>query len=69
VMRSCLADCQAPLASIQFATTLGLTYRGHPLREPLAYSWDKRRPLPRFATDYCKMLAAYMREMSDKSAN
>jgi LysR family nitrogen assimilation transcriptional regulator len=40
----------------------GLTYRGRALREPLTISWDKRRPLPRFATDYCVMLAAYMRE-------
>ena len=42
---------------------VGLTYRGRPLREPLTISWDKRRPLPRFATDYCGMLAAYMREI------
>jgi DNA-binding transcriptional LysR family regulator len=42
---------------------LGLTYRGRPLREALTISWDKRRPLPRFATDYCGMLAAYMREI------
>ncbi len=42
---------------------LGLTYRGRALREPLTISWDKRRPLPRFATDYCGMLAAYMREI------
>jgi DNA-binding transcriptional LysR family regulator len=40
----------------------GLTYRRRPLREPLTISWDKRRPLPRFAADYCVMLAAYMRE-------
>ena len=41
---------------------VGLTYRGRPLREPLTISWDRRRPLPRFAADYCAMLAAYMRE-------
>lgn len=40
-----------------------LTYRGRFLREPLTISWDKRRPLPRFAADYCRMLAAYMREI------
>jgi LysR family nitrogen assimilation transcriptional regulator len=40
---------------------VGLAYRGRPLREPLTISWDKRRALPRFATDYCTMLAAYMR--------
>ena len=42
---------------------LSLTHRGRPLREPLTISWDKRRPLPQFATDYCRMLAAYMREV------
>jgi LysR family nitrogen assimilation transcriptional regulator len=42
---------------------LGLTYRGRALREPLTISWDKRRPLPRFAADYCRMLADYMREI------
>src|SRR5215470_14607377 len=41
---------------------VGLTHAGRALREPLTISWDKRRPLPRFATDYCAMLAAYMRE-------
>ena len=42
---------------------VGLTYRGRPLRERLTISWDKRRPLPRFATEYCRMLADYMREI------
>ena len=42
---------------------VGLTYRGRPLREPLTISWDKRRPLPRFATEYCGMLADYMRDI------
>jgi DNA-binding transcriptional LysR family regulator len=42
---------------------VGLTYRGRSLREPLTISWDKRRPLPRFATDYCGMLAAHMRDI------
>ena len=42
---------------------VGLTFRGRALREPLTISWDKRRPLPRFAADYCAMLAAYMREI------
>jgi DNA-binding transcriptional LysR family regulator len=42
---------------------VGLTFNGRPLREPLTISWDKRRPLPLFATDYCGMLAAYMREI------
>ncbi len=42
---------------------VGLTYRGRPLREPLTISWDKRRPLPRFATAFCEMLAQYMRDV------
>lgn len=42
---------------------VGLTYEGRALREPLTISWDNRRPLPRFARDYCVMLAAYMREI------
>ncbi len=41
---------------------VGLTHRRRVLQEPLTISWDKRRPLPRFATDYCVMLAAHMRE-------
>jgi DNA-binding transcriptional LysR family regulator len=40
----------------------GLAHRRRVLQEPLTISWDKRRPLPRFATDYCGMLATYMRE-------
>jgi LysR family nitrogen assimilation transcriptional regulator len=40
---------------------VGLTHRRRVLQEPLTISWDKRRSLPRFATDYCAMLAAYMR--------
>ena len=41
---------------------VGLTHRRRVLQEPLTISWDKRRSLPRFAADYCAMLAAYMRE-------
>jgi len=40
----------------------GLTLGRRVLQEALTISWDKRRPLPRFATDYCTMLAAHMRE-------
>ena len=36
---------------------VGVTYRGRPLREPLTILWDKRRPLPRYATAFCEMLA------------
>ena len=40
-----------------------VTYRGKPLREPLAVFWDRRRPLPQYATGFCEMLAAYAREV------
>lgn len=39
-----------------------VTYRGKPLREPLAIFWDKRRPLPSYGTTFCAMLALYVRE-------
>jgi DNA-binding transcriptional LysR family regulator len=42
---------------------VGLTHGRRVLQEPLTISWDKRRPLPRFAADYCVMLAAHMREI------
>ena len=40
-----------------------VTYRGRPLREPLAILWDKRRPLPRYATAFCEMWAEHVREV------
>jgi DNA-binding transcriptional LysR family regulator len=40
-----------------------VTYRGKPLREPLAMLWDRRRPLPRYAIAYCEMLRDYVREI------
>lgn len=42
---------------------VGLTYSGKPLREPLSIVWDKRRPLPRYATAFCDMWAHYVREI------
>lgn len=42
---------------------VGVTYRGKPLREPLTMYWDKRRPIPRYATAFCEMLSAYVREV------
>jgi DNA-binding transcriptional LysR family regulator len=42
---------------------VGITYRGKPLREPLTIYWDRRRPLPRYATAFCEMLSAYVREV------
>src|SRR5262245_33860649 len=40
-----------------------VTYQGKALREPLAIFWDKRRPLPAYATAFCGMLAEYAREV------
>ena len=42
---------------------VGVTYRGKSLREPLAIFWEKRRPLPPYATAFCEMLAEYVREV------
>jgi DNA-binding transcriptional LysR family regulator len=38
-----------------------VVYRGRPLREPLAVLWDKRRPLPRYATAFCQMWTEHVR--------
>lgn len=38
----------------------GLTFQGRLLREPLAMFWDKRRPLPNYATRFHQMLAAWV---------
>ena len=47
----------------------GVTYRAEPLREQLAMFWDKRRPLPRYATAFCEMLADICtRDLSDHAA-
>ena len=42
---------------------VGVTYRGKPLREPLIILWDKRRPLPPYATAFCEMVAEHLREV------
>lgn len=46
--------------ALRFAS---LNYRGRALREPLAVYWDSRRPLPRYATGFCEMLATYVGEV------
>lgn len=40
-----------------------VTYQGKPLRERLAIFWDKRRPLPAYATAFYTMLAEHAREV------
>jgi LysR family nitrogen assimilation transcriptional regulator len=42
---------------------VALTYRGKPLREPLTILWDKRRTRPRYAVEFCEMLAEYVSEI------
>jgi len=43
---------------------VGLTYRRKVLSERVIILRDKRRPLPGYAHDYCRMLAEYVREVS-----
>jgi len=38
-----------------------IEFRGRRLREPLAVLWDKRRPLPRYASAFCEMWAEHVR--------
>ncbi|WP_198371330.1 LysR family transcriptional regulator [Roseomonas rosulenta] len=40
-----------------------VTFRGKPLRERPAIYWDRRRTLPRYATAFCEMLGAQMRDL------
>ena len=42
---------------------VGVTYRGKLLREPLTIFWNKRRPLPLYATAFCAMLAKHIRNV------
>jgi len=43
--------------------TLRITSQRKPLQEPLSIFWDKRRSLPRYAHDFCELLAGYIREV------
>jgi DNA-binding transcriptional LysR family regulator len=43
--------------------TVRLTYKGEPLREALTVVWDKRRLLPRYASDFSELLAVHMRKL------
>lgn len=42
---------------------LRIHYQGKPLNEPLVILYDKRRPLPSYATVFCEMLAAHARQV------
>jgi DNA-binding transcriptional LysR family regulator len=40
-----------------------VTHRRKPLRDRYAIQWDKRRPMPSYAQNFCAELATYMREV------
>ncbi len=40
-----------------------VAHRGKPLRDRFVIQWDKRRPMPSYAENFCAALAAYMREV------
>jgi LysR family transcriptional regulator, nitrogen assimilation regulatory protein len=40
-----------------------ITHRRKPLRDRYVIQWDKRRPMPGYAENFCAALAAYMREV------
>jgi LysR family nitrogen assimilation transcriptional regulator len=40
-----------------------ITYKGRPIQNPLAVVWNKRRPLPQYAQDFCRLLADHIRKL------
>jgi LysR family transcriptional regulator, nitrogen assimilation regulatory protein len=40
-----------------------ITHRRKPLRDRYVIQWDKRRPMPSYAENFCAALAGYMREV------
>src|SRR6266404_1461205 len=40
-----------------------VTHRRRPLRDRYVIQWDKRRPMPSYAQNFCAALAEYMREV------
>src|SRR5437588_12100814 len=40
-----------------------VTHRRKPLRDRYVIQWDKRRPMPGYAQNFCVVLAAYMHEV------
>jgi len=45
-----------------------IKYERKPVQEPFAVVWDKRRVLPRYAQDFCELLAAYLRQQLPRLA-
>jgi len=48
--------------------TLPITHRRKALREPRSIFWDKRRTIPHYMQDFCKMIADHMREVLPSAA-
>jgi DNA-binding transcriptional LysR family regulator len=40
-----------------------VAHRRKPLRDRFVIQWDKRRPMPRYAQNFCEELAAHMRKV------
>src|SRR5262249_44815134 len=40
-----------------------IAHQRKPLRDRYVIQWDKRRPMPSYAENFCSALAAYMREV------
>ena len=40
-----------------------IAHRRKPLRDRYVIQWDKRRPMPSYAQNFCAALAAYMRHV------
>ena len=66
-----MAECRHGVAIIPSAMRVQskllqivrINYRGKALREPLAVYWQKRRPLPAYATAFCEMLKTFVGEV------
>ena len=43
-----------------------ITHEGKLLREPLSIMWDSKRVLPRYARDFCALLASHMRGLGSR---
>ncbi len=53
--------CCEPIAT--GSRSRAITHRRKPLRDRYVIQWDKRRPMPSYAENFCAALAAYMREV------
>src|SRR5207247_8393983 len=47
----------------RYAKIVRITHRRKPLRDRYVIQWDKRRPMPSYAQNFCAALGAYMRDV------